>query len=311
MSTNTIAIIGSGSIGTGWAIVFAGGGRAVRLHDIDTVHLEAAERVLAGRLDELAGFGLLNEPPAVIAGRVSFTTDLATALRGTVHVQECIPENRDAKLEVLSTLAELANHDCVIASSSSFIPMSQIAPTLPGRERFLVIHPGNPPFLLRIAEICPAPFTDPAVIEKSENLMRSCGLSPIRLRLEKNGFIFNRLQGALLREAYSLIAEGVTTAADIDLLVREGLGLRWSVVGPFEAIDLNTRGGIAAHAQRMLPAYMRMGAERGERQCWTEETIAAVVAERRAALPLDDWNKRVGWRDGELMALLAFRRQRA
>jgi L-gulonate 3-dehydrogenase len=311
MNTDSIAVIGSGSIGTGWAIVFASAGRMVRLHDIAAAHLEEAKRVVAGRLDELAGFGLLNEPPAVIAGRVSFTTDLATAVVGTAHVQECIPENRDAKLEVLATLARLASDDCVIASSSSFIPMSQIAAILPGRERCLVIHPGNPPFLLRIAEICPAPFTDPAVIDKSEALMRSCGLSPIMLRIEKDGFIFNRLQGALLREAYALIAEGATNAADIDRLVRDGLGFRWSVVGPFESIDLNTRGGIAAHAQRMLPAYIRMGAERGEHQSWTEETIDAVVADRRAALPLEDWDKRVGWRDRELMALLAYRRQRS
>jgi len=223
MNTDSIAVIGSGSIGTGWAIVFASAGRMVRLHDIAAAHLEEAKRVVAGRLDELAGFGLLNEPPAVIAGRVSFTTDLATAVVGTAHVQECIPENRDAKLEVLARLAKLASDDCVIASSSSFIPMSQIAAILPGRERCLVIHPGNPPFLLRIAEICPAPFTDPAAIDKSEALMRSCGLSPIMLRIEKDGFIFNRLQGALLREAYALIAEGATNAADIDRLVRDGM----------------------------------------------------------------------------------------
>jgi 3-hydroxyacyl-CoA dehydrogenase len=310
MSTSTIAVIGSGSIGTSWAIVFAGAGRAVRVHDIARDRLKAAEQVLVDRLEELAGFGLLGEPSDVIAGRISFTTDLAAAVHGAVHVQECIPEDREAKLEVFAAIADLASHDCVIASSSSFIPISQTASTLPGRERFLVIHPGNPPFLLRIAEICPAPFTDPVAIDRSEALLRSCGLSPVRVRIEKDGFVFNRLQGALLREAYSLIAEGVTTAADIDLLVREGLGFRWSVVGPFEAIDLNTRGGIAAHARRMLPAYVRMGAERGERQGWTDETIDAVVAERRAALPLDQWDERVSWRDGELMALLAFRRRR-
>src|SRR5262245_15181519 len=102
MSTDTIAVIGSGSIGTSWAIVFAGAGRAVRVHDIARDRLEAAERVLLARLEELAGFGLLNEPSDVIAGRVSFTTDLAAAVDGAVHVQESIPEDRDAKLEVLA-----------------------------------------------------------------------------------------------------------------------------------------------------------------------------------------------------------------
>ena len=96
--------------------------------------------------------------------------------------------------------------------------------------------------------------------------------------------------------------------SEIDHLVRDGLGLRWSVIGPFETADLNTRGGIAVHAERMLPAYRRMGEERGEtRAAWTPETIAAVVNERRNSLPLEDWNERVAWRDRELMKLMAAR----
>ena len=103
----------------------------------------------------------------------------------------------------------------------------------------------------------------------------------------------------------------LVTAAEIDELVRDGLGLRWSVVGPFETFDLNTRGGIAVHAERMLPAYRRMGEERGETiPAWTPETIATVVAERRAALPLEQWNARVSWRDRQMMALVSHRARR-
>ena len=99
--------------------------------------------------------------------------------------------------------------------------------------------------------------------------------------------MFNRLQGALLREAYCLVRDGVATVADIDRLVRDGLGLRWSVIGPFETVDLNTRGGIAAHAEKMGPAYARMGAERGQHDPWTPELVAEVAAARRAELPLE------------------------
>jgi 3-hydroxyacyl-CoA dehydrogenase len=311
MRTDSIAVIGAGSIGAGWTLVFAAAGRAVRLHDISADRLAEAEQAVASRLQDLAHFGLLGDEPQVVAGRISSTTDLDTAVNGVAHVQECTPEDREIKCEVFSALARRASGDCVIASSSSFIPISQMVSNLPGRDRFLVIHPGNPPFLLRIAEICPAPFTSSKAIVVSEALMRACELSPIRVRVEKNGFIFNRLQGALLREAYALIEDGAVTAADIDLLVRDGLGLRWSLVGPFEALDLNTRGGIAAHARRMLPAYVSMGAERGEPQNWTEKAIDTVIAERRAALPLENWNERCAWRDRELMALLAHRRQRA
>ena len=112
----------------------------------------------------------------------------------------------------------------------------------------------------------------------------------------------------MLREAYCLVRDGIVTAADIDRMVRDGLGLRWSVIGPFETADLNNRGGISEHARRMGPAYGRMGAERGQEDPWTEDLVAKVTAERRAALPLAQWGERVAWRDRALMALLKCRR---
>ena len=124
---------------------------------------------------------------------------------------------------------------------------------------------------------------------------------PVRVGREVEGFVFNRLQGALLREAYCLVRDGVATVADIDLVVRDGLGLRWAAIGPFETADLNTRGGIAAHASRMGPAYARMGAERGQDDPWTPELVAEVTAQRRAELDLADWGNRGAWRDRMLM----------
>ena len=87
----------------------------------------------------------------------------------------------------------------------------------------------------------------------------------------------------------------------------EGLGPRWSIIGPFETVDLNTRGGIASHAQKMGPAYERMGAERGQHDPWTADLIEKVAAARRATLPLEQWEARVGWRDRTLMALMKHR----
>ena len=122
--------------------------------------------------------------------------------------------------------------------------------------------------------------------------------------------MFNRLQGALLREAYCLVRDGVASVADIDAVVRSGLGPRWSVIGPFETVDLNTRGGIASHAEKMGPAYARMGAERGQNDPWTPELVAKVAAERREILPLEAWEARVMWRDRQLMALRRLATQR-
>jgi 3-hydroxyacyl-CoA dehydrogenase len=135
-------------------------------------------------------------------------------------------------------------------------------------------------------------------------------MKPVRVQKETEGFVFNRLQGALLREAYCLVRDGVASVDDIDTVVRDGLGLRWSVVGPFETVDLNTRGGIASHAQKMGPAYERMGAERGQHDPWTPELVAQVAAARRAVLPLDRWEERVAWRDERLTELVRARRER-
>jgi L-gulonate 3-dehydrogenase len=117
------------------------------------------------------------------------------------------------------------------------------------------------------------------------------------VRKEIEGFVFNRLQGALLREAYCLVRDGVADVDDVDRVVREGLGRRWAVIGPFETADLNTRGGIAEHAKRLGPAYARMGAERGQDDPWTPELVARVTEERRRLLPLEQWEERVAWRD--------------
>jgi L-gulonate 3-dehydrogenase len=224
-------------------------------------------------------------------------------------VQECAPERLDLKRRLFAELDRLAPPSAVLASSSSAIQPSAFAAGLSGQARCLVAHPGNPPYLLSVIEIVPAPFTSPDTVSRAERIFERTGLAPIRVRKEVEGFVFNRLQGALLREAYCLVRDGVASVEDIDRIVRDGLGLRWSVIGPFETADLNTRGGIASHAEKMGPAYARMGAERGQDDPWTPELIRRVEQERRDRLPLDRWAERVAWRDRALMALLECRRR--
>lgn len=306
-NTAPIALIGAGSIGVSWAVVFASAGFPVRLFDTAADSLVAARKTLSLRLDDLDRFGLIGEKSEAILARISMETDLEIAVAGAVHIQENIPEVLGLKRQLLTELSEIAPSDCVIASSSSFIGASKMAQGIRGKERCLVIHPGNPPYLIRVAEVIPAPFTSDDTVERSERLLEKAGLVPVRVNCEVEGFVFNRLQGALLREAYCLVRDGVASVEDIDLIVRDGLGFRWSVMGPFETVDLNTRGGIKAHAGRMGPAYERMGAERGQHDPWTEDLVAKVEAGRRAVLPLDQWEDRVAWRDRSLMALLAAR----
>src|SRR5215204_459469 len=307
-SAPTIAIVGAGSIGTGFAVVFARAGFAVRVQDPDVERRAAAPEEIVARLEDLARFGLEREAAPTILGRISFTDTLAEAVADADYVQECAPERLELKRELFAELDRVASPSAVLASSSSAIQPSRFAAGLPGQARCLVAHPGNPPYLLSIVEIVPAPFTSTGAIAHAEQICAQAGLAPIRVR-EVEGFAFNRLQGALLREAYCLVRDGVVSVEDIDRLVRDGLGLRWSVVGPFETTDLNTRGGIAAHAERMGPAYARMGAERGQDDPWTPELVGMVEQQIRKRLPLDQWAERVARRDRAIMALLACRRR--
>jgi 3-hydroxyacyl-CoA dehydrogenase len=304
-----VAVVGAGTIGIGWAVALSRGGLAVALHDPDAEQLARALQEVAARLGDLEEFELLDEPAATILGRVRAQSDLGSALEGAVYVQECAPESLELKRALLRTLDELTPPRTILASSSSAITASAMAAGLPGRARCLVVHPGNPPYLLPVVELVPAPFTDEDVVQRAFALLAGAGLSPVRVRVELEGFVFNRLQGAILREAYALVRDGVASVEDIDRIVTDGLGRRYSVVGPFETSDLNVRGGISAHAERMGAAYGRMGDERGDHARWTDELVAQVDAERRALLPLERWSERVAWRDRALMRLAKARRE--
>ena len=244
-----------------------------------------------------------------IPDRISAGTDLESAVADAGYVQECVLESVEVKREVFGRLDALTAADTILASSSSMIACSRFAGDLPGRARCLVVHPGNPPYLLPIAELVPAPFTSPAIVDRARRLLTDAGMTPIDVHAEVEGFVFNRLQGAVLREAYALVRDGVVAANDIDRIMRLGLGRRWSVLGPFATADLNTRGGLERHAAVMGPAYARMGAERGEQEpLWPAALVGQVAEELHRIQPLSDWSDNVERRDRALMVLLAARR---
>lgn len=300
-----VAIIGAGSIGSGFALQYALSGLSVRLYDEFPDAFSAAVMTIRSNLASLRNAGLTSATDAQVLDRIRAAETLEDSVADVQWVQECAPEKLELKQKLFAALDQCAPAGAILASSSSAMPASRFASGLPGSGRCLVAHPGNPPYLLRVIELVPADFTDPDVVLRAEVFSRRVGLHPVLVRREVEGFIFNRLQGAMLREAYCLVRDGVASVDDIDTLMRRGLGLRWSVVGPFETVDLNTRGGIASHAEKLGPAYARMGAERGQDDPWTPDLVAAVEAQRRSLLPLDQWQERVAWRDRALMQRLA------
>jgi L-gulonate 3-dehydrogenase len=222
-------------------------------------------------------------------------------------VQENIAEQVDAKRELFMQLDRLTKPDALLASSTSGLQMSTFGEGLAGRTRCIVAHPVNPPSLVPLVELCGAPWTAPDTLDRARAFYASVGQKPVIVAREIDGFLLNRLQGALLDEAMSLYAQGYASAADLDTVMRDGLGLRWSFMGPFETIDLNAPGGVADYAGRYGGTYRAIAASRVPFD-WSRDTTDRLHAERREALPLDEIESRSRWRDQRLMALLAHRR---
>ena len=299
-----IAVIGAGLIGRAWSIVFARAGFEVALWDPLPPAIDAAREFIAERLPELRDAGLLSDQPAAVSARIHAAASLADAVRGAEHVQENGPEHVADKQRIFMELDLLAHADTVLASSTSGIPASAFTEGLTGRSRCLVAHPVNPPYLIPLVELCPTPWTDPAVTERTRDLMTRAGQVPATVRYEMEGFALNRLQGALLAEAFRLLADNVISPGDLDALVKHGLGLRWSFMGPLETIDLNAPGGLADYCTRYGPLYERMQRQMVPR-LWDKALVNALHAARRAELPANLQAVRQEWRDRRLMALLA------
>lgn len=307
-ATETIAIIGAGRIGIAWAVVFASAGLAVRICESHEPTRSAALSEIASTLSELAGAHLVEERITTTLERITVCDTLEDALQGADFVQECVVEDLAVKRALFAQLDQLADPHVVLASSTSTIPASQFAEGLIGRERCLVVHPGNPPYVLRVAEVVPAAFTSSAAIARTHALLTRVKITPILLNQEIEGFAFNRLQGAMLREAYCLVRDGIVSPTDLDTLVRDGLGLRWSVIGPFMTSELNTRGGLRRHAEVLGPVYARIGVERADENPWTPDTIDLVATDIVAHLPHAEWEANVRERDRAMIRLTSLLR---
>ncbi|MEZ2353500.1 3-hydroxyacyl-CoA dehydrogenase [Caballeronia sp. RCC_10] len=307
MQGRHIAVIGSGRIGRAWAIVFARNGFTVRIHDASKDMLTGAIPAIRESVEDLASFGLVDESVDTIVARISTCDTLVETVADADLVQENIAEVVEAKRALFTELDRLTKPDALLASSTSGLPASTFTEGLEGRARCLVAHPVNPPSLVPLVELCGAPWTAPETLERARALYEEAGQKPVLVNREISGFLLNRLQGAVLDEALSLYEQGYASAADLDTVMRDGLAMRWSFMGPFETIDLNAPGGVADYASRYGGTYRSIAGTRVPFH-WSDETLARLDAERRAVLDRERIEERSRWRDRRLMALLAHRR---
>jgi L-gulonate 3-dehydrogenase len=299
-----VGVIGCGLVGRAWAIVFARAGCDVALFDAEPGAAARAREQIARNLADLADHRLLDDPARAL-GRIAIADSLAAALDGARYAQESVFERVDVKRAIFAEIDRAIGPDTIVGSSSSGIPASAFTAGLGANARYLIAHPVNPPYLAPVVELVPAPWTASATMTAARALMTAVGQVPVSMSREIEGFILNRLQAVLLMEAWRLVDQGYASVEDVDRTVSDGLGLRWSFMGPFETIDLNAPGGVADYARRLGPLYQRIAASAAGHEVWDEALIAKVERQRRAVLPAEDLIARGEWRDRRLMALKA------
>lgn len=272
-----VAIVGAGLIGRAWAAIFARAGWNVRLTDPHEPTLKGAIDLIRNELRALARHGLADDPDGA-AARLSVAPSLEAAVDGVEFVQENGPELVEQKKTIFAELDRLAPPTAVLASSTSAITASRFTEALAGRGRCLVGHPVNPPHLVPLVELCGAPWTSPETIDRARQIYREIGQVPVTVKREINGFVLNRLQGALLAEAFRLVGEGYISAEDLDHTVKDGLGLRWSFLGPFETIELNAPGGIADYCARYTGFYKELASTSAGPEVYQSPNADRVIA---------------------------------
>ena len=235
--------------------------------------------------------------------RISANVTIEDLCSNVEYIQESAPEILSVKQELFAKLDNLAPDEVVIGSSSSAMPISSITQNLKGQHRCIIAHPANPPHLIPCVEICPGENTSNKTIEKTKEIFTASGASIVNVKKEIDGFILNRLQGALLNEAMRLYSDGYASSDEIDATIRDGLGLRWAFMGPFETIDLNAPGGIKDYISRYGPIFVEMAKNQTKIPDWSEEAGKKLELERRKILGHDKLDDRAKKRNQLLKSL--------
>jgi L-gulonate 3-dehydrogenase len=277
-----VAVVGSGVIGRSWALVFVRAGCATALFDIDRARLERAGDWLRSH----------NGP-----GRLRLSDSLAQAVQGAAYVQECGPERLPIKQQLFADLDRATSPDAILASSTSAFDMTEIARDVRHPQRCIVAHPVNPPHIVPVVEVLGGERTDPAVVTEARDFLHVVGQTPVLLKKHVHGFLLNRLQFALVREAVHLLKSGVADVDAIDAVIRDGLGLRWALLGPFAVADTNKDDGVRAYfggyEEWITDLMNQLGPTPAFDHALIEE-IGQALDDARGAIPREDVR---AWRD--------------
>ena len=301
-AVRTVAVIGAGTIGLGWAALFASAGLRVR---VNSRRPDAEKHVRAAF--ELYAASLPSGPadPEELASRLEFEPDVARAVEDADVVQENAPEDLALKQELFARIGAAAPARALLLSSTSTLLPDDLGAAMDDPSRLLVAHPFNPPHIVPLVEIVAGERTDRRAVDDAVAFYCGLGKTPVVLRRPVPGFVANRLQSALLRESIHLVREGVVSVAELDEIVTASIGARWAAVGPFRAFHLGGGPGGLRHWFEHLGAGLeRSWAGLGDPPV-DEATVATVLAQADEAFGARSYEELAAERDAVQNAVIA------
>ena len=300
-----VGCVGSGTVGSSWALLYAMRGYPVVSYDVDEKVIARSDELVKNMLGTLVDHGILPQSDtAPILQRIRTTTRLDD-MAGCDYLQESAVERLDVKIELFKNLESIIGDEAIIASSTSGLSMTQIQGGLNKPGRTVIAHPFNPPHLMPLVEIVMGDRTSVSTAETVQGFMESLGKIPVRVNKQLPGFAANRLQTAVLRESLAMLADGVVDADGLEKLMSAGLGLRWAFMGPIMTANLaGGSGGLAYYLEHFETLFRTV--------CETLSTWTVIPepvkeeAKRQTELLVKDrsYPELVAWRDDGLIGIL-------
>lgn len=302
----TFTSIGAGLIGRSWAIRFASAGWRAIIVDQDRAALEAGLDLARSSVIAAKRAGLQIDADDVI-GRMSIAYSLSEAVGAADWVQESIIEDVEIKKRVWTQIDVACRKSAILGSSTSALPASSFMYQMVNRKRSLVIHPALPPHVIPLVELSPAPWTDEAAVSEAADILSSIGSHPVILKGEVPGFIWNRLQIALIKEGMNLIADGYCSPADIDDVFVYGLGLRLAFTGVMESMHLGLQKGFREMSVKFPAFPTKLPYQVYER--WPapgalEKVIEEIQQYTEKRVAIKDLDEKRRWREKMIIKLL-------
>lgn len=293
-------------------MLFASGGFKVKLYDIEQQQITNALESIRKEMKSLEQSGSLKgslgaeQQLSLISG----CGNLAKAVEGAMHIQECVPENLELKKKVFAQLDRIVDDHVILSSSSSCLLPSKLFTGLAHVKQCIVAHPVNPPYYVPLVELVPHPETAPATMDRTYALMKKIRQTPVRVLKEVDGFVLNRLQYAIISEAWRLVEEGIVSPNDLDLVMSDGLGMRYAFIGPLETMHLNAEV-MVSYCDRYSEGMKRVLKTFGPVPEFSGATVEKVNQDMCMKVPDDPEHlaARRHWRDDCLMQLSKLKHQ--